>query len=72
MRPTAQRVAEAVHQNAPSAFCFTCLARQQALKEHDLRAVALVLVMRAGLRLARRPCSSCRCVGDVLLAQQAA
>jgi hypothetical protein len=59
MRPVAQRVANAIRLNAPQGLCFTCLAAQHHLNEHDLRAVALVLVSRLGLGLARRACDAC-------------
>jgi len=72
MTPLAQRIATAVHQNSPCLLCFTCLAAQQGLKEHDVRAVALVLVTRAGLRLVRRVCSSCRRTDEVLAAHKVA
>jgi hypothetical protein len=72
MNATAQRVAEAVHANEPATLCFSCLAAQQRMKEHDVRDVAVVLVARAGLGLAQRPCSSCRRVADVLLGRHAA
>jgi hypothetical protein len=49
-----------------------CLARQHGLIEHDVRGAALVLVVRADLRLVRRTCSSCRRVEDALIAQKAA
>jgi hypothetical protein len=71
--PLAQRVADAIHRNGPGiVLCFGCLAAQQGLKEHDVRAVALVLMVRAGLRVARRRCSSCRRVDEALIAQKAA
>jgi hypothetical protein len=72
MSPLAERIAHAVYHNSPRLFCFTCLAAQQGLKEHDVRAVALVLVTRAGLRLVRRACSSCRRTDEVLAAQKVA
>jgi len=70
--PLAQRVADAIRRNGSVALCFGCLAAQQGLKEHDVRAVALVLTVRAGLQLVRRRCASCRRVDDVLIAQKAA
>jgi hypothetical protein len=72
MTPLAQRIANAVYQNSPRVLCFTCLAAQQAVKEHDLRTIALVLMTRAGLRVVRRGCSACQRAGEVLLAQNAA
>jgi hypothetical protein len=71
--PLAQRVADAIRRNGSGVvLCFGCLAAQQGLKEHDVRAVALVLVVRAGLQIARRRCSSCRRVDEALVAQKAA
>jgi len=70
--PLAHRVAEAVHDGGARVLCFRCLAARQDLSEHDVRAVALVLLARAGFGLVRRACSSCRRVGDVLVAQTVA
>lgn len=72
MSPLARRIADAVHRNAPSVYCFTCLAAQQGAKEHDVRAVALVLVVREGLRLARHVCSRCHRWGEALAVQKLA
>ena len=72
MSPVAQRIANAVYQNSPHVLCFTCLAAQEGLNEHDVRAAALVLVARAGLRLARRVCYSCRRANDALVSRKAA
>jgi hypothetical protein len=72
MRPFVQRVAEGVRLNAPSVLCFACLARQQGIREHDVRDVALVLVARAGLQLARRVCSTCGREDEVIVSRQAA
>jgi hypothetical protein len=73
MSVVAERVAEAVRRNGPrDALCFGCLARQQGLQEHDVRAVALVLVMRRGLDVARRVCAACRRKDEVLVARHAA
>jgi hypothetical protein len=73
MSPAAERIASAVTRNGPGrALCFTCLAAQQGLQEHDVRALALVLMVRAGLHVARRVCSACRRAGDVLVARTAA
>jgi hypothetical protein len=72
MTPLAQRVGNAVCQNWPTVLCFTCLAAQQELNEHDVRAVALVLTVRAGLRLSRRLCTSCQRVQETLLAADVA
>lgn len=72
MSPLAQRIANAVLQNSPHVLCFTCLAAQEGLNEHDVRAAALVLVARTGLRLARRVCSSCRRANDALVSRKAA
>jgi hypothetical protein len=62
----------AIHQNSPRVLCFACLAAQQGLKEHDVRAVALVLVVRTGLQLARRACSRCRRPSEALVARRLA
>jgi hypothetical protein len=72
MSPVAQRVANAVYQNSPRVFCFTCLAAQQALNEHDVRAAAVVLVARAGLTLVRRVCYACGRPDEMLVSQLAA
>ena len=72
MNPIAQRVASAVYQSVPNSYCFTCLAAQQGLTEHDVRAVALVLIVRAGLRLVRRVCSGCHRSGEALVAEKPA
>jgi hypothetical protein len=72
MSPVAQRVADAVYHHAPHVFCFTCLAAQQALNEHDVRAAALVLVARAGLMLVRRICYACGRPDEMLVTQLAA
>jgi hypothetical protein len=72
MSPLAQRIANAVSQNSPNVLCFRCLAAQQGLNEHDVRAVALVLVVRAGLGLVRRVCYSCRRTDEVLASQKVA
>jgi hypothetical protein len=70
--PLAERIAHAVYQNSPNSYCFACLAAQQGVKEHDVRAVALVLLVRAGLRLVPRVCSGCQCPSDALVAQKSA
>jgi hypothetical protein len=67
MSPLARRVAAAVYQCSPHVLCFSCLAAQQGLTEHDIRAVALVLIARAGLELARGVCSSCQRTDEVLV-----
>ena len=66
MSPLAQRVAAAVHGSSPRVLCFGCLAAQQGLGEHDVRALVLVLISRAGLELVRRPCDSCGRTDEVL------
>jgi hypothetical protein len=72
MSPVAQRLADVVYLNSPQVLCFTCLATQSGLNEHDIRAAAVVLVARAGLGLVRRMCHSCRHVDEVLVARVAA
>ena len=72
MSPTAARVAQVVYRYSPSAVCFSCLAEQERLKEHDVRAMALVLIVRAGLNAVRQPCASCGRLGEALVAQKAA
>jgi hypothetical protein len=72
MSPLAQRVAATVYRNSPHAICFTCLAAQHELAEHDVRAAALVLIARLGIGLVRRTCYSCRRVDEVLIAETAA
>ena len=66
MTPFAQRIATAVYENYPDLFCFACLAAQQRAKEHDVRAVALIVIMRGGLQLVRRVCSGCHRSGEAL------
>ncbi|SRR6266508_750801 len=70
MSPLAQLVAAAVYQNSPHVLCFTCLAAQQALNEHDIRAVALVLIVRASLQLVQRVCSLCQRTDEALVSQK--
>jgi hypothetical protein len=70
--PLAERIAHAVYQNSPNSYCFTCLAAQQGVKEHDVRAVALVLLVRAGLRLVPRVCSGCQRPSEALVVQKSA
>jgi hypothetical protein len=71
--PLAQRVADAIRRNGSGVvLCFACLAAQEGLDEHDVRAVALVLVVRAGLSLVRRRCATCGRVDEALIAQKAA
>ena len=72
MSPLQERIAHAVYQNSPRLFCFTCLAAQLGVKEHDVRAVALVLIVRAGLQLVRRVCSRCHGSDEALVAQKLA
>ena len=71
MSPTAQRVANAVYQNSPRALCFTCLAAQEGLNEHDVRAVSVVVVARAGLTLVQRVCHACRRTDEMLIFEPA-
>lgn len=71
MGDLAQRIAAVVH-SKPSGVCFACLARTHALREHDLRSVALVLITRGGLQLVRRTCSSCQRTDDLLAVKKAA
>jgi hypothetical protein len=71
MSPLAQTVAGAVHQASPHGTCFACLAAQQGLHEHDVRAAALVLIVRAGLELVRQTCHWCGRTDDVLVSRTA-
>jgi hypothetical protein len=69
MNPLAQRIAQAVDESFPHSLCFPCLAAQLGLSEHDLRVVALPLIVRADLQLVRQVvCSRCSCPGDALVA----
>jgi len=61
MSPLAQLVAAAVYQNSPHVLCFACLAAQQALNEHDIR---------ASLQLVQRVCSLCQRTDEVLVSQK--
>ena len=73
MSPIAQRIARAVYENSPRLLCFPCLAAQLGLKEHDVRAVALVLIMRTSLRLVQLVvCSRCQRSAEALVAQNLA
>jgi hypothetical protein len=72
MTPLAQRVANAVYARSPQVLCFSCLAAEQGLDEHDVRGTACVLVARAGLSLVERPCASCRRLKHMLVAEVAA
>ena len=72
MTPLAQRIADAVYQNSPNLFCFACLAAQQGANEHDVRAVALIVITRGGLQLVRRVCSRCHRSGETLGPQKTA
>ncbi len=72
MTALAQRIADAVYRNSPHLYCFACLADQQEAKEHDVRAIALVVIMRGGLQLVRRVCSRCHRSGEILAPQKAA
>lgn len=72
MNPLAQRIADAVYQNSPHLYCFACLAAQQGVNEHDVRAVALVVILRGGLQLVRRVCSRCHRSGEALAPQKVA
>ena len=65
-----QRVAEAVR--ADGQQCFACLAVRNELEEHEIRAVALVLVYRAGLDLAQRRCTRCGALEEMLVPRKAA
>lgn len=72
MNDTASRIGAAVYQNSQRVLCFSCLAKQQGLREHDVRAAALVLITRAGLQLVARMCSSCGRKDDLLAIRKAA
>jgi hypothetical protein len=72
MNPVAERIANVVYQNTPGAVCFSCLAELEGLREHAVRTVALILMVRAGLHAVRQSCAVCRQVADALTAQKAA
>jgi len=72
MNPLAQRILNAVYENSPQVLCFTCLAAQQGLTEHDVRAAALVLIARAGLGLERQVCSLCQRPDEALIFRKVA
>jgi hypothetical protein len=72
MTPLAQRIATAVYENSPDLYCFACLAAQQGIKEHDVRAVALIVIMRGSLQLVSRFCSRCHRWGEALAPQKVA
>ena len=67
MSPIAPRIADAVHRSFPRGVCFRCLAVEQDLDVHDVRGAALVVVVRAAVRMVKRPCSVCRRVEEVLM-----
>jgi hypothetical protein len=71
MSPVATRVAEAVCRNSSRVLCFACLAAQEGLDEHDVRAAALVLISRAGLILVRRVCYTCQRMDEMLVSRRA-
>jgi hypothetical protein len=70
--PLAQRIAAAVGANGARVRCFACLAAQHRLNEHDVRAVALVLVTRTGLDLVPRVCVACGRVEETVVQRAAA
>jgi hypothetical protein len=72
MTPLAQRIVGAVYQNSPHPYCFACLASQQDVNEHDVRAVALIAIMRGGLQLVSRICSRCHRSGETLAPEKVA
>ena len=72
MTPLAQRIGTAVHQNATKPMCLSCLALQLGVAPHDVRSGALVVMVRQGVRLARRICSRCHRPGEALVAQKSA
>jgi len=71
MNPMTARVADAVYQNSPDVRCFDCLAAQQGLSEHDVRAVAVVLVARGRLSLDQRICCACGRTDEMLVSANA-
>jgi hypothetical protein len=68
----ASRIGSAVYHNSPRVLCFSCLAKEQGLREHDVRAAALVLIMRGGLQLVERVCAACGRKDDMLVTRKAA
>jgi len=72
MTPFAQRVADAVYRNTPHLYWFPCLAAQQGAKEHDVRAVALIVIMRGGLQLIQGACSRCHRSAETLAPRKVA
>jgi hypothetical protein len=72
LSPIAHRIADAVHHSFPRGVCFRCLAVEQRLDVHDVRGAALVVVVRAGVRMVQRPCSVCGRVEEVLMPGKAA
>jgi hypothetical protein len=72
LNAVAQRVADAFDHSGRTAVCFPCLATEAGLREHDVRAAALVLIARTGLDLARGVCSCCQRECEVLAARKAA
>jgi hypothetical protein len=69
---TASRIGAAVYHNNPRVLCFSCLASQHGLREHDVRAAALMLITRGGLQLVARVCAACGRKDDMLVTRNAA
>lgn len=72
MTPLAQSIGNLLHQSAPRPLCLSCLALQQGVAQHDVRSVALVLMVRQGVSLVQRTCAHCHRVGEALVAQKSA
>ena len=72
MGTLSEQVAAIVYGAYPRVLCFTCLAAHSGLREHDVRAMALVLIVRRGLELTRGVCSACGREHELLVAQKAA
>jgi hypothetical protein len=72
MGTLSEHVAAMVYAAYPRALCFGCLAARSGLREHDVRAMALVLIVRSGLDLALGVCASCGREHELLVVRNAA
>ena len=70
MNPIAGAVARAVRRNRPHALCFSCLATQQGLPEHDVRSATLILVARDDFRIVHRVCHLCGATEETLVCRK--
>jgi hypothetical protein len=62
-----ERLASAVLQHFPYAYCFACLATRLDTIEPLLRDAAQLLIIRDGFRVTRRVCYGCSRTDDLLV-----